>query len=94
LPKQFQSAIFAQTFRCRDAQLSSSLQTITSILDTPRNAALDCVEIMEENQSLKLVFTHENFATEELLKDHQEGWEGALSKLSTFITKGGIGHGK
>ncbi len=52
------------------------------------------VEFKKSNEHTELVFTHENFATEELAKDHQEGWEGALSKLSTLITKGEIGHGK
>ena len=46
------------------------------------------VEFKKSNEHTKFVFTHENFATEELAKDHQEGWEGALSKLSTLITKG------
>ena len=52
------------------------------------------VEFKKSGEHTQLVFTHENFATEELAKDHQEGWEGALSKLSKIITKGGIGHGK
>jgi hypothetical protein len=52
------------------------------------------VEFKKSGEHTQLVFTHENFATEELAKDHQEGWEGALSKLSNIITKGGIGHGK
>ncbi len=52
------------------------------------------VEFKKSGEHTELVFTHENFATEELAKDHQEGWEGALSKLSTLIAKGGIGHGE
>ncbi len=52
------------------------------------------IEFKKSGQNTEMVFTHENFATEELAKDHQEGWEGALLKLSTLITKGGIGHGK
>ncbi len=52
------------------------------------------VEFKKSGQNTKLVFTHENFATEEAAEDHHEGWEGALSRLSEFITKGGIGHGK
>jgi len=52
------------------------------------------VEFKKSGGDTELVFTHENFATEALAKDHQEGWEGALSKLSKIITKGGIGHGK
>ena len=46
------------------------------------------VEFKKSAEHTKLVFTHENFATEELARDRQEGWEGALSKLSTLITKG------
>ncbi len=49
------------------------------------------VEFKKSGPNTELVFTHENFATEELAKDHQEGWEGALSKLSTLITKREIG---
>ena len=41
----------------------------------------------------KLVLTHENFATKDMAKDHQEGWEGAFSKLSTLLTKREIGVG-
>jgi uncharacterized protein YndB with AHSA1/START domain len=52
------------------------------------------VEFKKSGKHAKLVFTHEDFATEELAKEHREGWGGALSKLSKIITKGGIGHGK
>ncbi len=52
------------------------------------------VEFKKPGQNTELILTHKNFATEELMKEHREGWEGALSKLSTFVTKGGIGHGK
>jgi uncharacterized protein YndB with AHSA1/START domain len=52
------------------------------------------VEFKKSGKHTRLVFTHENFATEELVKEHREGWEGALSKLSKIITKGGIGHEK
>jgi len=44
--------------------------------------------LKKSGKHTKLVFTHENFATEEMVKEHQEGWEGALSKLSTFLMKG------
>ncbi len=46
------------------------------------------VEFKRSGQNTELLFTHENFPTEDLAKDHQEGWEGALSKLSTLVTKG------
>ena len=52
------------------------------------------VEFKKSGEHTRLVLTHDKFATEELVKDHREGWEGALSKLSKIITKGGIGHGK
>ena len=52
------------------------------------------VEFKKSGPNTELVFTHENFATEELAKDHQEGWEGALSKLSKVVTKGGTRYGK
>ncbi len=52
------------------------------------------VEFKKSDQHTRLVLTHENFATEELVKEHREGWGGVLSKLSKIITKGGIGHGK
>jgi uncharacterized protein YndB with AHSA1/START domain len=55
---------------------------------------LVAVEFKKSGEHTKLVFTHENFTTEELTKDHQEGWEGALSKLSRIVMKGRIGHGK
>ncbi len=51
------------------------------------------VEFKKSNEHTKLVFTHEKFATEESAKDHQEGWGSALSKLSTLMRKGKIGHG-
>jgi uncharacterized protein YndB with AHSA1/START domain len=60
--------------------------------DTP--GTLVTVEFKRSGQNTELVFTHENFTTEELMKDHQEGWEGALSKLETFITAGGKGYRK
>jgi uncharacterized protein YndB with AHSA1/START domain len=52
------------------------------------------VEFRKSGQNTELVFTHENFTTEEEVEDHREGWEGALSKLSKLITEGGIGPGK
>jgi uncharacterized protein YndB with AHSA1/START domain len=52
------------------------------------------VGFKKSGKHTKLVFTHENFATEESAKEHREGWEGALSKLSRILTKGGIGHEK
>jgi uncharacterized protein YndB with AHSA1/START domain len=52
------------------------------------------VEFKKSGKGTKLVFTHENFATEELAKEHREGWEGTLSKLSKIITKGGAGYGE
>ncbi len=52
------------------------------------------VAVKKSGLKTELVFTHENFATEALAKDHQEGWEGAFLKLSTLMAKGEIGHRK
>jgi uncharacterized protein YndB with AHSA1/START domain len=45
------------------------------------------LEFRKAGPHTELTLTHENFATEELVKDHQEGWEGALSKLTEIISK-------
>ncbi len=62
--------------------------------DTPSPETLVTIVFKKSGPGAELIFTHENFETEELAKDHQDGWEGALSKLSTLIAKGDAGHGK
>ncbi len=62
--------------------------------DPPSPETLVTVELKKSGKNTELVFTHENFPTEDLAKDHQEGWEGALSKLSKLVAREEPGHQK
>ncbi len=60
--------------------------------DSPSPETLVTVEFKRSGQNTELVFTHENFPTEDLAKDHREGWAGALSKLSKLVARKEPGH--
>jgi uncharacterized protein YndB with AHSA1/START domain len=52
---------------------------------SPGEQSIVTVRLHEENGGTRLELTHENFATIESAKGHQNGWDGVLGKFAAFL---------